>query len=236
MLNPAFYAPIFERKSIRKFDETPLAPNQLALVKKEIEAVVPLLPEEQFRLELATSKEGWRIYGYCENTALSNVNLGYVLQQLDLSLHLQGFGRLWYGFGREPRDSNPQKGLSYAMCLKIGNTAEPLARELSEFDRRESIVTDETLAELLEPARLAPSAMNSQPWLFSTEGEVIHAWQKRIGLKKLFLGRMNQIDMGICLCHAVLALEHANQEFLIEHKAPAQGMEDHRYLLSLRYL
>jgi len=163
-----------------------------------------------------------------------------VMQQLDLALHLRGLGRLWYGFGREPRDSNPPKGLSYAMCLKIGNAAEPLTRESSGFDRRASIVyADEmhchaSLQELLEPARLAPSAMNSQPWLFSAGGDAIHVWQKKLGLKKLFLGRMNQIDMGICLCHAALAIAQAGKGFTVEVKSPAQAVPEHHYLLTLR--
>ena len=234
MLNPALYAPIFERKSIRKFAETPLSAEQLKRVKAEMEAATPLLPGEKFQLELSPSKEGWRIFGYCENTPLSNVNLGFLLQQLDLALHLQGLGRLWYGFGRAPRGVKPPKGLSYAMCLKIGMAAEPLTRELAEFDRQASITDDDTLAELLKPARLAPSAMNSQPWWFSAEGEAIHVWRKQIGLKKLLLGRMNLIDVGISLCHTVLAIEHAGKAFSVEVNAPANALEGHDYLLTLR--
>jgi len=235
-MNSSFYPAIFERKSIRKYDETPLTGDQLALVKTEMEAATPLLPGEKFKLELNPAKEGWRIYGYCENTSLGNVNLGYVLQQLDLALHVAGFGRLWYGFGRAPRDVKAPKGLSYAMCLKIGVSAEPLTRELSEFDRQASIVHGENknLAELLEPARLAPSAMNSQPWLFSGDASTIHVWRKQLGIKKLFLGRMNLIDVGISLCHAILAIEHANKAFTVEVNTPAQSIADYDYLLTLR--
>ena len=236
MLNPAFYAPIFERKSIRKFAETQLSAEQLKLVKAEMEAATPLLPNENFKLELNPSKEGWRIFGYCENTPLGNVNLGYVLQQLDLALHLAGLGRLWYGFGRAPRDVKPPKGLSYAMCLKIGISAEPLTRNLSEFDRRASIVQgdNKALAELLEPTRLAPSAMNSQPWMFSGDTGTIHVWRKQLGIKKLFLSRINLIDVGISLCHAVLAVAHAGKAFSVEVQAPADTMDGYDYLLTLR--
>lgn len=215
MLNPALYPAIFARKSIRQYDENnPLSQEQLELIRREIAQVQPLLPDEKFQLELASSKEGWRIYGYCENTARSNVNLGFVMQQLDLTLYLQGLGRLWYGFGREPRESNPPQGLSYAMCLKVGNPAQGLAREPSEFDRKamSEVSADPVLQTLLEAARLAPSAMNSQPWRFTREGGSIGVCCKNPGVKKLFLGRMNQIDMGICLCHTLLALEHAGYE------------------------
>ena len=93
---------------------------------------------------------------------------------------------------------------------------------------------DAALAELLEPARLAPSAMNSQPWWFSAEGKAIHVWRKQIGLKKLLLGSMNLIDVGIALCHAVLAIEHAGKAFSVEVNAPANALEGHDYLLTLR--
>jgi len=234
MLNPTLYPAIFERKSIRKYSDTPLNAEQLAAVKMEIAAATPLLPDEKFNLELAASKEGWRIYGYCENTPLSNVNLGFVLQQLDLALHLQGLGRLWYGFGRKPGNVTAPSGLSYAMCLKIGNAAEPLTRELNAFERKASVTADRALIELLEPARLAPSAMNSQPWFFSAEGDNIHVWRTKLGLKKLILERMNLIDMGIALCHAALALQHAEKKFDVAMKQPAQEIDNHTYLLTLR--
>ncbi|MCL2530527.1 MAG: nitroreductase family protein [Oscillospiraceae bacterium] len=211
MLNPTLYPAMFERKSIRKYSDVPLTQEQLEQVEREIAAVTSLLPNEKFALEFSTSKEGWRIYGYCENTILGNVNLGYILQQLDLALHLHDLGRLWYGFGRKPGDVTVPKGLTYAMCLKIGNAAEPLTREIHEFDRKQSVTPNAELVELLEPARLAPSAMNSQPWHFTADGDVIHVWRQKLGLKKLILDRMNLIDTGIALCHAVLAFERAGK-------------------------
>lgn len=232
MLNPMLYSAMLERKSIRKYSDAPLTEEQLAQVNAEIAAVTALLPNETFSLELNTSKEGWRIYGYCENTTLGNVNLGYIMQQLDLALHVQGLGRLWYGFGRKPSDITPPKGLTYAMCLKIGNPAEDLTREIHEFDRKQSVTSDVELAELLEPARLAPSAMNSQPWYFTAQGDDIHVWRQKLGLKKLILDRMNLIDVGIALCHAVLALERAGKTVTAKPRA-VDTIDDMQYVCTL---
>lgn len=241
-LNPALYVPIFCRKSIRKYSDVPLTPEQLSLVKAEIGRAVPLLPAESFHLELGEAKEGWRVYGCCENTPLSNANLGFALQQLDLALHLGGLGRLWYGMGRDPGGAKPQapsgKGLSYAMCLKVGCPAEPLSRESAEeFDRKPigEVADTQELQALFEPVRLAPSARNSQPWYF-TQGEgCIQAWRRQPGLlNKLLIDRMNWLDMGIALCHAALALEHAGEAYEIEIAPPAQGLEGHDYLLTIR--
>ena len=237
MLPQELYPAVFARKSIRRYDAAqPLTPEQLAAVKAEMAKAVPLLPGEQYRLELGAAKEGWRVYGYCENTPLSNANLGFVMQQLDLALYSQGLGRLWYGFGRDPKDKSAPKGLSYAICLKVGVAAEPLARESAdEFTRKpiEKVTDDPALQALFEPVRLAPSAMNSQPWFFTARCGGIHAWRKH-ALIKVQIGRMNQVDMGIALCHAALALGHAGKGFAVEVDAPADEVKGYDYLLTLR--
>ncbi|MCL1952271.1 MAG: hypothetical protein FWF60_05525 [Oscillospiraceae bacterium] len=220
MLNPNLYAPIFTRKSVRKYADTPLSPAQLSAIKAEIAKAVPLLPGEKYKLELGEAREGWRVYGYCENTPLSNANLGFLLQQLDLALYLQGLGRLWFGMGREPKESRPPKGLSYAMCLKVGVAAEPIARESADgFDRRpiETVIDDEGLYALFEAVRLAPSARNSQPWRFTKDGGKVYVWRwPPSGMLKRVIDRMNWVDMGIALCHAALSLEHAGKAFKVE--------------------
>lgn len=239
MLNPSLYTSIFTRKSIRNYTGTPLSPAQLNAVKKEIKQAVPLLPDESYQLELLQVKDAWRICGYCENTPLSNANLGFVMQQLDLALYLQGLGRVWFGMGREPAGQDAPEGLSYAICQKIGN-AEDLSRaHVDEFTRSpmQAIApgADDAMLDILEPARLAPSATNAQPWRFSFAPGKLHVWRKNPGLKKPFLGRMNQVDMGIMLCHLVLSLEHAGKAFAIANDVPAAQPGGCDYLLTLEF-
>ncbi|MBQ4550147.1 MAG: nitroreductase, partial [Oscillospiraceae bacterium] len=50
----------------------------------------------------------------------------------------------------------------------------------------------------LEPARLAPSAVNSQPWYFTHEGDAIHVYRSRKG---------SRLDAGIALAHLYVANE-----------------------------
>jgi len=237
MLDPSLYAPIFTRKSIRKYAETPLSPAQLGAIKAEIANAAPLLPGEKYKLELGEAREGWRVYGFCENTPLSNANLGYMLQQLDLALHNQGLGRLWFGMGRSTGGVKAPAGLSYAMCLKVGVPAEPIARtEASAFNRKPiaEVIGNECLYELFEPVRLAPSARNMQSWHFTEGDGKIHVWRKQPGgMLKLLIDRMNWIDMGIALCHAVLALEHAGKAFKVAVDSPAKAREGYDYLLTL---
>lgn len=211
MLNSDLYPHIFKRKSIRKYADAPLSAEQAGAVREVLDGLVPLFPDEKYKLEFSPEKK--RVYAYCENTVTGNANIGFLLQQFDLSLHGMGLGRLWFGMGQEPKDIKAESPLSYAICLKIGNAAEPLSREsTAEFNRKPigEVITDSDLQPVFEAVRLAPSAGNSQPWLFMRDGDAIRLYRKKPGfIKAAIMGRMNQGDMGIALCHAVLALEHA---------------------------
>jgi len=66
-------------------------------------------------------------------------------------------------------------------------------------------ITDRADARL-EPARLAPSAVNSQPWYFTHEGNTIHVHCSRKG---------SRLDAGIALAH----LYAANEETFRFYKA-----------------
>ena len=48
----------------------------------------------------------------------------------------------------------------------------------------------------LEPARLAPSAVNSQPWYFAHDGDAIHVYCSKKG---------SRLDAGIALAHLYAA-------------------------------
>ena len=210
MLNPDLYPHIFKRKSIRKYSDTPMLAEEINTVQGAIYSLTPLFPKEKYTLEFNPDKQ--RVYAYCENTITGNANVGFLLQQLDLALFSASLGRLWFGMGREPKDLKTMPTLSYAICLKIGVATEPIARQsTNEFDRKpiNEVIDNIDLQPAFEAVRLAPSARNSQPWRFIREGDAIHAFRKRPGfIAAALLGRMNQCDMGIALCHAILALEH----------------------------
>jgi hypothetical protein len=214
MLNSDLYPHMFTRKSIRKYTDTPLSAGQIDAVRGALGGLVPLFPNETYTLELKPEKGGvlHRIYAYCEDTVAGNANVGFLLQQLDLVLHGLGLGRLWFGMGKAPKGISCEPPLSYAICLKVGNAGEPLARRsTAEFDRKpiEDVMTDPGLQPVFEAVRLAPSANNIQPWRFAREGDLIHAYRKKLGaVRTAIFGRMTQGDMGIALCHAVLALAH----------------------------
>ncbi|MDE5866305.1 MAG: nitroreductase, partial [Lachnospiraceae bacterium] len=62
------------------------------------------------------------------------------------------------------------------------------------------------LAEPLEMVRLAPSAVNKQPWRAVMDKNGVHFYLKRTkGFVSEAVGDMQKIDLGIALCHFDLA-------------------------------
>ncbi len=63
-------------------------------------------------------------------------------------------------------------------------------------------VTDKASPEMLEAVRLAPSAVNMQPWRIVKDGPAYHFYEKHgEGFAGRFAWDVQRIDMGIALCH-----------------------------------
>jgi len=110
--------------------------------------------------------------------------------------------------------------------LAFGNTNEPVHRaDTSEFNRSSlsSISKIPGADDLLEPVRFAPSASNIQPWFFGGNTDEITVSRKKFNLIKAPLySKMNQIDIGIALCHLWLSLDHQGKSVTFNfEKAPA---------------
>ena len=67
-----------------------------------------------------------------------------------------------------------------------------------------------SLAEPLELVRLAPSAVNKQPWRAVVAENAVHFYLRHTkGFVSEAVGDMQKIDMGIALCHFALAAEES---------------------------
>ena len=66
----------------------------------------------------------------------------------------------------------------------------------------------------LEPARLAPSAVNSQPWYFTHEGDTIHVYCSKKG---------SHLDIAIALAHLYVENEKVFGFFKIENAREVPG-------------
>jgi hypothetical protein len=131
------------------------------------------------------------------------LNIGYTLQSVDLFLQSKGYGSLWSGMGK-PTTPNAD----YRILLGFGNTNAPLRKGESEFKRRPILDISNEDNAIARAARLAPSAANFQPWKLVFSPRKVIVQPKSGGIGKMLTGKAQKIDLGICLRHIALALEH----------------------------
>ena len=220
--NLELYNTIFKRKSIRKYDMTSLPQDKLSEIKEFTDSIEPIdgsinyvfsyLGTNDVKTILAIKAPHY-ICLYSEKKDNYLINAGYVLQQVDLFLSANNMGSCWLGMAKPSKDVPAQKnGLEFVIMLAFGNAAEELHRSsTSEFKRKSlsEITTIVGAEQLLEPVRLAPSAANTQAWLFGGNmKEIIVSRTKLNIIKAALYGKMNQIDIGIALYHLWLSLDH----------------------------
>lgn len=242
------YDVIFKRKSVRKYGETALDKKTLedissyfATIKpmyKDIKIEMRIVKEESVK-NLLPIKAPYYILVSSENKEGYLTNAGFMLQQVDLFLSAKGLGSCWVGMAKPKKKIIKDSELEYVIALAFGNPAENLHREdLSEFKRKniEEIRDANEEDELIETARLAPSATNSQPWFFRIDNSRIHAYCiKSNFIKAIVYKKMNQIDMGIAICHLWIAAKHCDNDlkFTIDKEAAENPPEGYYYITSL---
>ena len=201
----AEYETIFYRRSVRKYRDEVLDDNTLNEIEKYI-SDIKQMGCHYARLEIVTDKEvrgsaPYYILAFSQENDSAYANVGYVLQKVDLYLQGRGLGSLYLGV-KKPK----KKADDFCILMAFGNTDVPIRNGEHEFNRlpvKEISNVDNAVA---RAARFAPSANNSQPWrLTFGDGEVNIRYQGR-GLTKLFLRKLNMIDMGIVTRHVEEAL------------------------------
>lgn len=202
------YETIFARRAVRRYDPQPLPQETLEEILSYVRGTEPLpgqraeyrlLTPEQMGLNLAPHY----LAASCEASNEAYANVGYVLEKLDLELQSRGLGSLWYGM-KLPRDAKPGD----AIVMAFGRAAQPARSGEGDFSRLPlSEVADSDNA-VTRATRLAPSAVNSQPWFMRWKDSELTLEYKGRGLLKARLEKkLNKIDLGIAARHAVTALE-----------------------------
>lgn len=143
-------------------------------------------------------------------------NIGFLFQQMDLYLQTLGLGVCWLGMGRmNPRTATQVEGMKFVIMLAFGHPkGDQLRHDLKGFKRKSMEQITDKLDPRLEPARLAPSAINSQPWYFTHEGDTIHVHCSKKG---------SRLDAGIALAHLYVANEKHFRFFKTEPIAECPG-------------
>jgi nitroreductase len=230
---------ILRRRSCRNYTKTPVGEELLAKITAFAEKLTPLYPEietayrivpaEQVRFYLpwkapqliavfSRQEEGWQ------------ENLGFLWQQMDLYLQSLGLGCCWMGLGklRHLPEDIAERGMRFGILLAFGHTEDGLRPEGYVFKRKTMEQISDRPDPDLEPARVAPSSTNSQPWYFTHEEDSVHVFCHKGGLlKHKMLGDMNRIDMGIALAHLYVS---DPERFQFLREKPGKLPEGYSYI------
>lgn len=249
MEKETLYETIFKRESIRNYDLTPLDQNMLNTISDHLNNLEPLYEDIKTEFKIIKTddikrrtmkKAPYYIAAFSEDREGYLTNIGFMLQQMDLFLSANGIGSCWQGIPKPKKDVLESSNLEFIILLAFGKSKEPLhQRNISEFKRKPlKDISDVAGAdELLEAARVAPSATNSQPWFFSGDENVIHVYSIKPGFIKGFMTKKYiPIDIGIALYHLKLAAEHFGKktEIVFDKTAPDNSSKGYKYIASLK--
>ena len=217
---------IRKRKSVRKYDMTPLDASELEKIKEQIDNVKPLYPDIKYSIDIVSKSKGllnvkaphYLIFN-SEDNECAYENIGFIGQQLDLYFSGAGIGSCWLGAAK-PAEKN-LSDLPSVLGMSFGKPAEPLHRELNEFKRKPLSAISEGADDRLEAARLAPSGLNAQNWYFIAENGKIHCYRKKANpLLGFIYNKLACIDIGIAIYH--IAAESENFNFTKEENPPTR--------------
>ena len=200
------YEAIFARRSVRQYDKSALDAAALSEIEDYVGAVKQL-PGQTATFEIVdgTKLKGgiapYAILAQADDSSAAFVNIGYTLQSVDLWLQSKAYGSVWCGMAKpqEPKQD-------YRILLGFGQTSLPLRRGEEDFKRKKLSEISDTDNAIARAVRVAPSAVNFQPWRLSfADGKVIVTANVR-GVGKLLPGRLFLFDIGIALRHVEVAL------------------------------
>ena len=208
---------IYHRKSCRSFMGHPVDTEMIEkILSFELK---PLHPEIKVRMDIVGREHvkcicPWTtpqlITVYSEEVEGYLENIGFLFQQMDLYLQTLGLGACWLGMGRmNPKTTVAVEGMKFVIMLAFGYPkGDPLRHDMKGFKRKSMERIADIPDEKLEPARLAPSAVNSQPWFFTHAGDTIHVWCSKKG---------TPLDAGIALAHLYVSNEETFRFFKADH-------------------
>ncbi len=216
-----WYNAVGQRFSVRKYEGAPSEEDMKALWE-----AAELLSARGVRITLLRNEAFFarslfnygRIAGTdCLAAIVSNgaepETVGYLGETFALECATMGIGTCWLGLPKFKRaalkELTLEEGEKLAIVMAFGVTAEKyVGRPRKGLDKLTGM-SQEALIDLpewqqraLECARLAPSAMNAQPWEFSADekGVAVYRTNENFGYARL--------DCGIAMLHVELGAAH----------------------------
>ncbi|HEY8365269.1 MAG TPA: nitroreductase family protein [Haloplasmataceae bacterium] len=253
---------IIKRCSVRKYTNQPVSKDIFTVLNEEINNIKPLFPELKYQIDIV--KDGLsfqkilggiigsygKIYaphylvGSCTNETNSYENIGFMLEYLVLRLTELNIGTCWIGGGIKRELLNEYLQLDndlipiIVIAFGYPQEMEVFRSNLKDFKRKpiEKIVCGnyQGYSDVMNLVRLAPSAINSQPWLYDFENNnQVNVFRiKPSFIMKPFINELNRIDIGISLCHFAIGLNEKNLAFsVIEQPKELRNFHYYKTLL-----
>lgn len=251
------YEAIFNRRSVRKFQMKPLEADLLEKVRKMIANASPLDGNSKVEFEIyenlnkkKSAKGLWKVEApyyllvYCDSTPAGYRNAGYVAEQIVLYMTTKEIGTCYLGSTKVgPGEKN---GMKRFLVIAFGEAEGNLYRDMEDAHRLplSTLCTykdepGEYLKKILKSARMAPSAMNTQPWRFIVYADRLYVFAKKesIPQPKLMVA-MRDFNMGIMLCHIMLSAEEfwMNMETITEEQYAKKSYKNGDYICTIAFL
>lgn len=241
------YGEIFKRKSIRKYKQDAFNAETIAQIEDYINNIQPIFPEAKVEYKVITGdqikglipftcpKAPYAIAAIGKQDKKSLLNVGYVLEFVDLFFSGNDIGSLWAGSAKlRKKDDDPNNSLLMVKLFGIAN--EPLHRTgLSQFKRKgiRDISDILDIDEFLNYVRYAPSAMNSQNYFLKGNKNEFDISRLPVGaLKEKMYANMNTIDVGIVCAFIKVISDH--QGYSVSFFIDKQKENDNHYLISVK--
>lgn len=222
------YQMIAVRQSVRKFQKKAFSEELIQMIHNYKGYIFPLYQDESYSIRLVSIwdknrvklnglhlKAPYYILFFGADTPDGRRNAGFLMEKIALYLTEKGIGSCYQGMAHIDRgeDIVPQ-GQSLLITLACGFPQQELERTQDKAKRLplERLVSSkeeygQQMRTVLEAGRLAPSALNRQPWRLFVQKNRIHVFMKKANPHFSLMEKMQDIDIGILLSHLKLAAD-----------------------------
>jgi nitroreductase len=227
---------IYTRKAVRVYSEaaTDILENDIDLVeafgvrplREDIKVKVKILRKN----EVKNDRSPYCIAFYSEEKPFHLENIGFIGQQIELELQSKGLGTCWWGMKKPKKEYRKIDGLACIITMTAGHQQKAETRTYpGGFIRKaasEIIVGNTDADSLMEVVRIAPSAVNLQPWLVEkAENKYNFYIRPPKSIIERLIKNMRHIDMGIAMAHLYIKAkaDGLNVSFSFEGESSKQG-------------
>ena len=233
----SYYNLLFKRRSIRRFDPSlSVSKEELTLIYNKIESLIPLNSDIKTAFKVVKSEETTAKFGeycimaYSGEHPMKLLNIGYMLEQLDLFFVSINIGACWYGMAKTKEKQ--LNGLDYVIMIAFGKVTEASFRtSIGEFYRKNitELWQGDFNQDIKNASILAPSACNSQPWRIESMDSQLSIYRKK-SVRTIMTPRIrayfNMIDMGIFLCFIDVLFEYYQIKYQKEFPSTFESSSD----------